>query len=164
MEAKTRKFIINKLTEYRFIDEKLLELEDLILETNNITDVTGIKAKNKISRNVENMAIRLADNQEYQYLKKWKQCIDNVQIKYMQKTIQEKRRGRPNFSNKNEMKLKILRLRFIEYPLNRRINNMYVYTQLQLQGIDFTERFFRKCFSIILDDVYKEAKEMNLLD
>ena len=161
--SKVRKFLIKKLKEYKFMGKELIDIEER-LDKNSFDANSGIKSKNKISRKVESLAIKLADNEEYQSIKSWKRLIDEVRIDYInnQALMRIDKKGRPKLYNESELKLKYLNKRYIECGQGVKINNEIVFAQLQLEGYNLSLRTFKYIINSLLYDIYKEANLRNL--
>ena len=113
-----------------------------------------IKSKNKISRKTESLAIRLVENKKYQEIKLWKNCIDNLFIKY----------------DKNSLKWKFIQRRYILYDTaiykwdkTRKLKDNDIYKDFELEGINRSIRTFKNLKESILYDLYKEANKNSLI-
>ena len=151
--SELRKILINKLKDYRFMQDELIAIEEE-LDSTPSDDNGNIKSKNKISRKTENMAIQLAENERYQKVKAWKKCLDDLFIRY----------------DKNSLKWKFIQRRYllcdtVRYKWNksRNLKDIYVYKDLQLEGIDRDIRTFLRLKDSIINDLYKEAIKNNLI-
>ena len=151
--SELRKILINKLKDYRFMQDELIAIEEELYSTPS-DDNGNIKSKNKISRKTENMAIQLAENERYQKVKAWKKCLDDLFIRY----------------DKNSLKWKFIQRRYllcdtVRYKWNksRNLKDIYVYKDLQLEGIDRDIRTFLRLKDSIINDLYKEAIKNNLI-
>ena len=151
--SEVRKLLIQKLKEYRFMNDELILIEEQ-LDSTPADKNYYIKSKNKISRKTESLAIRLAENKEYQEIKAWKNCLDNLFIKY----------------DKNSLKWKFIQRRYILYDTvvykwdkTRNLKDIDIYKDFQLEGIDKSIRTFLRLKESILNDLYKEANKNNLI-
>lgn len=152
--SEKRKILIKKLKEYRFMQEELIDIEEQ-LDSEKIDINSGIKSKNRVSKRVENLAIKLAEHSEYQNIKAWKKCIENVFISY----------------DKNSLKWKFIQRRYllcetVKYKWNksRNLKDNDIYKDFQLEGYEKSERTFLRLKSSILEDLYKEANKNNLIN
>lgn len=151
--SEVRKLLIQKLKEYRFMNDELILIEEQ-LDSTPADKNYYIKSKNKISRKTESLAIRLAENKEYQEIKAWKNCLDNLFIKY----------------DKNSLKWKFIQRRYILYDTaiykwdkTRNLKDIDIYKDFQLEGINKSIRTFLRLKESILNDLYKEANKNNLI-
>ena len=151
--SEVRKLLIQKLKEYRFMNDELILIEEQ-LDSTPADKNYYIKSKNKISRKTESLAIRLAENKKYQEIKAWKNCIDNLFISY----------------DKNSLKWKFIQRRYILYDTvvykwdkTRKLKDNDIYRDLQLEGIDKDKRTFLRLKDNIIYDLYKEAIKNNLI-
>lgn len=62
--SEVRKILIQKLKEYRFMNDELILIEEQ-LDSTPADENYYIKSKNKISRKTESLAIRLVENKKY---------------------------------------------------------------------------------------------------
>lgn len=151
--SEIRKLLIQKLKEYRFMNDELILIEEQLDST--LADKNYyIKSKNKISRKTESLAIRLAENKEYQEIKAWKNCLDNLFIKY----------------DKNSLKWKFIQRRYILYDTaiykwdkTRKLKDNDIYRDFELEGINRSIRTFKNLKESILYDLYKEANKNSLI-
>lgn len=152
--SEIRKLLIQKLKEYRFMNDELILIEEQLDST--LADKNYyIKSKNKISRKTESLAIRLAENKKYQEIKAWKNCLDNLFINY----------------DKNSLKWKFIQRRYIlcdavayKWDKTRNLKDIDIYKDFQLEGINRDEKTFRRLKNDILYDLYKEANKNNLIN
>ena len=151
--SEVRKLLIQKLKEYRFMNDELILIEEQLDSTPTDKNYY-IKSKNKVSRKTESLAIRLVENKKYQEIKAWKNCIDNLFIKY----------------DKNSLKWKFIQRRYILYDTvvykwdkTRKLKDNDIYRDLQLEGIDKDKRTFLRLKDNIIYDLYKEAIKNNLI-
>ncbi len=151
--SEVRKLLIQKLKEYRFINDELILIEEQ-LDSTPADKNYYIKSKNKISRKTESLAIRLAENKKYQEIKAWKNCLDNLFISY----------------DKNSLKWKFIQRRYIlcdavayKWDKTRNLKDIDIYKDFQLEGIDKSIRTFLRLKESILNDLYKEANKNNLI-
>lgn len=149
-----RKSLIVKLEKYKFMQQDLIDIEEK-LDKNSFDVNSGIKSKNKISRRVESLAIKLADNEEYQNLKSWKKCIDELFIKY----------------DKKSLKWKFIQRRYIlkdtiyyNWNKNRNLKDIDIFKDFAIEGIKISERTFKRLKNSVISDLYKEAKARNLIN
>lgn len=161
--SEVRKLLIQKLKEYRFMNDELILIEEQLDSTPTDKNYY-IKSKNKISRKTESLAIRLAENKKYQEIKTWKHCIDDLRIDYLNNHLYSKKNkvGRPKLYDNPELKLKYLDKRYVECT-GKKINNEIVFAQLQLEGFDYSIIVFKRMVDSFLYDLYKEAKLRNLI-
>ena len=152
--SEVRKLLIQKLKEYRFMNDKLILIEEQ-LDSTPADKNYYIKSKNKISRKTESLAIRLAENKKYQEIKAWKNCLDNLFINY----------------DKNSLKWKFIQRRYIlcdavayKWDKTRNLKDIDIYKDFQLEGINRDEKTFRRLKNDILYDLYKEANKNNLIN
>ena len=152
--SEVRKILIQKLKEYRFMNDKLILIEEQ-LDSTPADKNYYIKSKNKISRKTESLAIRLAENKKYQEIKAWKNCLDNLFINY----------------DKNSLKWKFIQRRYIlcdavayKWDKTRNLKDIDIYKDFQLEGINRDEKTFRRLKNDILYDLYKEANKNNLIN
>lgn len=151
--SEVRKLLIHKLKEYRFMNDELILIEEQLDST--LTDKNYyIKSKNKISRKTESLAIRLAENKKYQEIKAWKNCIDNLFIKY----------------DKNSLKWKFIQRRYIlcdtaiyKWDKTRKLKDNDIYRDFELEGISKSNITFKRMKESIIIDLYKEAIKNNLI-
>lgn len=151
--SEVRKILIQKLKEYRFMNDELILIEEQ-LDSTPADKNYYIKSKNKISRKTESLAIRLAENKKYQEIKAWKNCIDNLFIKY----------------DKNSLKWKFIQRRYILYDTvvykwdkTRKLKDNDIYKDFELEGINRSIRTFKNLKESILYDLYKEANKNSLI-
>lgn len=151
--SEVRKLLIQKLKEYRFMNDELILIEEQ-LDSTPIDKNYYIKSKNKISRKTESLAIRLAENKKYQEIKAWKNCIDNLFISY----------------DKNSLKWKFIQRRYILYDTvvykwdkTRKLKDNDIYKDFELEGINRSIRTFKNLKESILYDLYKEANKNSLI-
>ena len=151
--SEVRKLLIQKLKEYRFINDELILIEEQ-LDSTPADKNYYIKSKNKISRKTESLAIRLVENKKYQEIKLWKNCIDNLFIKY----------------DKNSLKWKFIQRRYILYDTaiykwdkTRKLKDNDIYKDFELEGINRSIRTFKNLKESILYDLYKEANKNSLI-
>lgn len=152
--SEVRKLLIQKLKEYRFMNDELILIEEQ-LDSTPADKNYYIKSKNKISRKTESLAIRLAENKKYQEIKAWKNCLDNLFINY----------------DKNSLKWKFIQRRYIlcdavayKWDKTRNLKDIDIYKDFQLEGINRDEKTFRRLKNDILYDLYKEANKNNLIN
>lgn len=152
--SKIRSLLIQKLKEYKFMNDELILIEEQ-LDSTPADKNYYIKSKNKISRKTESLAIRLAENKKYQEIKAWKNCIDNLFISY----------------DKNSLKWKFIQRRYIlcdtvvyKWDKTRFLKDIDIYKDFQLEGINRDEKTFRRLKNDILYDLYKEANKNNLIN
>ena len=151
--SEVRKLLIQKLKEYRFMNDELILIEEQ-LDSTPADENYYIKSKNKISRKTESLAIRLVENKKYQEIKAWKNCIDNLFIKY----------------DKNSLKWKFIQRRYILYDTvvykwdkTRKLKDNDIYKDFELEGINRSIRTFKNLKESILYDLYKEANKNSLI-
>ena len=151
--SEVRKLLIQKLKEYRFMNDELILIEEQLDSTPTDKNYY-IKSKNKISRKTESLAIRLVENKKYQEIKLWKNCIDNLFIKY----------------DKNSLKWKFIQRRYILYDTaiykwdkTRKLKDNDIYKDFELEGINRSIRTFKNLKESILYDLYKEANKNSLI-
>ena len=151
--SEVRKLLIQKLKEYRFMNDELILIEEQ-LDSTPVDKNYYIKSKNKISRKTESLAIRLAENKKYQEIKTWKNCIDNLFIKY----------------DKNSLKWKFIQRRYILYDTvvykwdkTRKLKDNDIYRDFELEGISKSNITFKRMKESIIIDLYKEAIKNNLI-
>lgn len=151
--SEVRKLLIQKLKEYRFMNDELILIEEQ-LDSTPADKNYYIKSKNKISRKTESLAIRLAENKKYQEIKAWKNCIDNLFISY----------------DKNSLKWKFIQRRYILYDTvvykwdkTRKLKDNDIYKDFELEGINRSIRTFKNLKESILYDLYKEANKNSLI-
>lgn len=151
--SEVRKLLIQKLKEYRFMNDELILIEEQLDSTPTDKNYY-IKSKNKISRKTESLAIRLAENKKYQEIKVWKNCIDNLFIKY----------------DKNSLKWKFIQRRYILYDTvvykwdkTRKLKDNDIYIDFELEGISKCNKTFRNLKNSIIYDLYKIAKSYGLI-
>lgn len=151
--SEVRKILIQKLKEYRFMNDELILIEEQ-LDSTPADENYYIKSKNKISRKTESLAIRLVENKKYQEIKAWKNCIDNLFIKY----------------DKNSLKWKFIQRRYILYDTvvykwdkTRKLKDNDIYKDFELEGINRSIRTFKNLKESILYDLYKEANKNSLI-
>lgn len=149
-----RGLLINKLKNYRYMGQDIIDIEER-LDYTPPDDNSNIRSKNKISKKIENMAIKLAENEKYQEIKKWKSCIDDLFIRY----------------DKNSLKWKFIQRRYLlcdtvkyKWDKSRNLKDIDIYKDLQLEGYDRTEITFKRMKKSIIIDLYKEAKKNNLIN
>lgn len=152
--SEVRKILIQKLKEYRFMNDELILIEEQLDSTPTDKNYY-IKSKNKVSRKTESLAIRLAENKKYQEIKAWKNCIDNLFINY----------------DKDSLKWKFIQRRYIlcdavayKWDKTRNLKDIDIYKDFQLEGINRDEKTFRRLKNDILYDLYKEANKNNLIN
>ena len=152
--SEVRKLLIQKLKEYRFMNDELILIEEQ-LDPTPADKNYYIKSKNKISRKTESLAIRLAENKKYQEIKAWNNCLDNLFINY----------------DKNSLKWKFIQRRYIlcdavayKWDKTRNLKDIDIYKDFQLEGINRDEKTFRRLKNDILYDLYKEANKNNLIN
>ena len=150
--SEVRKILIQKLKEYRFMNDELILIEEQ-LDSTPADENYYIKSKNKISRKTESLAIRLVENKKYQEIKAWKNCIDNLFIKY----------------DKNSLKWKFIQRRYILYDTvvykwdkTRKLKDNDIYKDFELEGINRSIRTFKNLKESILYDLYKD-NDKNIL-
>lgn len=151
--SEVRKILIQKLKEYRFMNDELILIEEQLDSTPTDKNYY-IKSKNKVSRKTESLAIRLVENKKYQEIKAWKNCIDNLFIKY----------------DKNSLKWKFIQRRYILYDTvvykwdkTRKLKDNDIYKDFELEGINRSIRTFKNLKESILYDLYKEANKNSLI-
>lgn len=151
--SEVRKLLIQKLKEYRFMNDELILIEEQ-LDSTPADKNYYIKSKNKISRKTESLAIRLAENKKYQEIKAWKNCIDNLFINY----------------DKDSLKWKFIQRRYILYDTvvykwdkTRKLKDNDIYKDFELEGINRSIRTFKNLKESILYDLYKEANKNSLI-
>ncbi len=151
--SEVRKLLIQKLKEYRFMNDELILIEEQLDSTPTDKNYY-IKSKNKVSRKTESLAIRLVENKKYQEIKAWKNCIDNLFIKY----------------DKNSLKWKFIQRRYILYDTvvykwdkTRKLKDNDIYKDFELEGINRSIRTFKNLKESILYDLYKEANKNSLI-
>ncbi len=154
MPSKIRSLLIKKLKDYRFMQDELILIEEEI-DSSSADANYYVKSKNKVSKKTENLGIRLAENERYQEIKAWKNCIDNLFISY----------------NKNSLKWKFVLRRYIvcdtvlyKWNKNNELKDKDIYRDLQLEGINRDEKTFKRLKNDILNDLYKEAIKNNLIN
>lgn len=152
--SKIRSLLIKKLIEYRFMQDELIEIEEKF-DSAPADYNSNIKSKYKISRRTENLAIKLAEDEKYQEIKAWKNCIDNLFIKY----------------EKNSLKWKFIQRRYIlcdtvhyKWNKSRNLKDIDIYKDFQLEGIDKCNKSFRNLKNSVIFDLYKEANKNNLIN
>lgn len=148
-----KNLLISKLEEYRFMQDELIEIEEKF-DSAPADYNSNIKSKYKISRRTENLAIKLAEDERYQDIKAWKNCLDNLFISY----------------DKNSLKWKFIQRRYIlcdavvyKWDKTRNLKDIDIYKDFQLEGIDKSIRTFLRLKESILNDLYKEANKNNLI-
>ena len=161
--SEIRKILIQKLKDYKWMGQELIDIEEE-LDSSPPDYNSNIKSKNKISRKTENLAIKLAEDEKYQEIKAWKNCIDDLRIDYLNNHLYQKKNkvGRPKLYDNPELKLKYLNKRYVEFT-NKKINNEIVFAQLQLEGFNYSIIVFKRMVDSLLYDLYKEAKLRNLI-
>ena len=160
--SEIRKLLIKKLKDYKLMGQELIDIEER-LDSSPSDYNSSIKSKNKISRRTENLAIKLAEDEKYQNIKAWKNCIDDLRIDYFNNHLYSKKlkAGRPKLYDNPELKLKYLNKRYVEGT--KKINNEMVFAQLQLEGFNYSIIVFKRMVDSLLYDLYKEAKLRNLI-
>lgn len=133
--------------------QELIDIEEK-LDSSPSDYNSSIKSKNKISRRTENLAIKLAEDEKYQEIKAWKNCIDNLFIKY----------------DKNSLKWKFIQRRYILYDTvvykwdkTRKLKDIDIYKDFELEGINKSIRTFKNLKESVLYDLYKEANKNSLI-
>ena len=151
--SKIRKLLIQKLKDYKWMGQELIDIEEK-LDSSPSDYNSSIKSKNKISRRTENLAIKLAEDEKYQEIKAWKNCIDNLFIKY----------------DKNSLKWKFIQRRYILYDTvvykwdkTRKLKDIDIYKDFELEGINKSIRTFKNLKESVLYDLYKEANKNSLI-
>ena len=151
--SEVRKLLIQKLKEYRYMQDELIEIEEKF-DSAPADYNSNIKSKYKISRRTENLAIKLAEDEKYQEIKAWKNCIDNLFIKY----------------DKNSLKWKFIQRRYILYDTvvykwdkTRKLKDIDIYKDFELEGINKSIRTFKNLKESVLYDLYKEANKNSLI-
>lgn len=151
--SEVRKLLIQKLKEYRYMQDELIEIEEKF-DSAPADYNSNIKSKYKISRRTENLAIKLAEDEKYQEIKAWKNCIDNLFIKY----------------DKNSLKWKFIQRRYILYDTvvykwdkTRKLKDIDIYKDFELEGINKSIRTFKNLKESVLYDLYKEANRNSLI-
>lgn len=151
--SEVRKLLIQKLEEYRFMQDELIEIEEKF-DSAPADYNSNIKSKYKISRRTENLAIKLAEDERYQDIKAWKNCINNLFIKY----------------DKNSLKWKFIQRRYILYDTaiykwdkTRKLKDNDIYRDFELEGINKSNITFKRMKESIIIDLYKEAIKNNLI-
>lgn len=151
--SEIRKLLIQKLKDYKLMGQELIDIEEK-LDSSPSDYNSSIKSKNKISRRTENLAIKLAEDEKYQEIKAWKNCIDNLFIKY----------------DKNSLKWKFIQRRYILYDTvvykwdkTRKLKDIDIYKDFELEGINKSIRTFKNLKESVLYDLYKEANKNSLI-
>ena len=151
--SEIRKLLIKKLKDYKLMGQELIDIEEK-LDSSPSDYNSSIKSKNKISRRTENLAIKLAEDEKYQEIKAWKNCIDNLFIKY----------------DKNSLKWKFIQRRYILYDTvvykwdkTRKLKDIDIYKDFELEGINKSIRTFKNLKESVLYDLYKEANKNSLI-
>ena len=151
--SEIRKLLIQKLKDYKLMGQELIDIEEK-LDSSPSDYNSSIKSKNKISRRTENLAIKLAEDEEYQEIKAWKNCLDNLFIKY----------------DKNSLKWKFIQRRYILYDTaiykwdkTRKLKDNDIYRDFELEGINKSNITFKRMKESIIIDLYKEAIKNNLI-
>lgn len=152
--SEIRKLLIQKLKDYKWMGQELIDIEEE-LDSSPSDYNSNIKSKNKISKKTENLAIKLAEDEKYQEIKAWKNCLDNLFIKY----------------DKNSLKWKFIQRRYIlcdtvhyKWNKSRNLKDIDIYKDFQLEGIDKCNKSFRNLKNSIIFDLYKEANKNNLIN
>lgn len=146
------KILRKKLKDYNYMQERILEIEDTAIEEK--ADInSGIRSKNKVGKKVENIAIKLAENNEYNELKAWKSCIDGLLIYYIDEPL----------------KLKFLKRRYIGCELvnytikHNSIKDIDVIKDLELEGCNISKRCWINYKNDMLNKLYELTLENNYI-
>lgn len=145
------KILVKKLKEYKYMQEEILDIETQ-RQCNDIN--SSYRSKYNISDNVARFAIKLAENKEYQELKAWRKCIDDLLIMYIQ----------------HPAKLKFLQRRYIdcelvhfEAPKKYKLKDKYVIADLELEGYMYSEITWKRWKYEMIYDLYIIVKENKYL-
>lgn len=150
--SEERKIIVKKLHEWKDMPKMLIDIEDQ-LSINKTDYNSSIRSKNKISRSVENLAIKLAENAEYNLIKEWRNCIDSCFEKYTGDSLKMKYITRKYVYNDTVYYKK----------KGKKVKDIEIYKDFELEGITKSEITYKRMKNAIINDVYKEAKKRNLI-
>lgn len=145
------KILVKKLKEYKYMQEEILDIE--ILKSSNDINA-GYRSKYNTSDSVAKFAIKLAENKEYQELKAWRKCIDDLLVMYIP----------------HPAKLKFLQRRYIDCelahfkaPKKYKLKDKYVIADLELEGYIYSERTWKMWKYEMIYNLYNIVKENKYL-
>ena len=87
LDREVIKKLAGHLSLYNYYKEEILDLEEEIINS-SIGDINGdIRSKNKVSKSVENTAIRLASDEKLTRLKNIVNAIDDLRIELLEEPV-----------------------------------------------------------------------------
>lgn len=145
------KLLRRKLNEYSIMQDKMLEIENEICPSSRDIN-SSIRSLNRKSSGVENMAIKLAENKEYQELQSWKKHIDALLIYYID----------------SPEKLKFIKRRYIDcellhFSIKNKIKDIDVIKDLEIDGYLYSERTWIRWKNEILNKLYNSILKDKIL-
>lgn len=137
-----KSMLISILADYNYMKVRILEIPDEI-QTSPAGDINSwIKSKNNTSKVVENQAIRLANNKEYNNYKKYIEAIDELANRYENRTEEKD----------------ILKTHILNKYTKKSIGVNELIRQLQVAGYDIDRVKFYRIRDSICDDLKKLIK------
>lgn len=148
MDREIMKELAKHLSLYSEYKKHSLELEEEILNNNKVGYEEHITAKYKVSRKVEDDAIKLMTDPELLYYKNWIDAIDWL----IKEIIDE------------PMKVKLLKYKYLDKLI--KVKDVEVMSNLALDGYMSEDdgKFYRKIKEQILYKFEQQARRLNLLN
>lgn len=156
LKKETYKLLTLKLKRYQELKEDIFEIEEESSCNNNGFDINSSIRGNSTSDKVGRIAIKLADNKQYNEYKAWKDCIDELYLSYA-------RGGDYVKSEFIRRRYIIKKLKNFEIPYNISLKDNHVIMDLELEGINYSARTWKYWKSEIVYQFYLIAKRKNLI-
>lgn len=154
LSKETYKFLILKLKRYQEIKTDILEIEEEAHCSNGSYDINSSIRGSSNGDKTGRIAIKLADNKDYNEYKEWKRCIDELLL----------------FYSKDHVKYEFIRRRYItkrlknfEIPCNISLKDNHVIMDLELDGFNYSARTWKYWKSEIVYQFYLIAKRKKLI-
>lgn len=146
MDKKVIKELARHLSNYTNYKKSILDIEEGIIYNNTVDVNSGIKSKNKISKTVENLAIKLSSNIDIKFYKSWISIIDELQCELLEEPI----------------KLKILRYKYIDKAT--KVTDHKVISKIEEEGYPMTINLYYQLKEQIFYKFEKMAKIKGLIE
>lgn len=156
LKKETYKLLTLKLKRYQELKEDIFEIEEESSCNNNGFDINSSIRGNSTSDKVGRIAIKLADNKQYNEYKAWKDSIDELYLSYA-------RGGDYVKSEFIRRRYIIKKLKNFEIPYNISLKDNHVIMDLELEGINYSARTWKYWKSEIVYQFYLIAKRKNLI-
>lgn len=145
------RILVKKLKEYKYMQEEILDIET---EASKSDINSSIKSKYKKNESVANFAIRLAENEHYQELKAWRECINELLVMYINEPAKIK------FFKRRYIDCKLVHFKA---PKKYKIKDKYVIADLELEGYTYSERKWKMIKYEMIYNLYSLVKQNKYL-